>query len=66
MNGCEMPVIIVSGSENQEMTASLPAIEYAKEFAVGHEKLIRALVLANLITIHLRLFQNFSFWNSFL
>ncbi|MFP3090399.1 L-serine ammonia-lyase, iron-sulfur-dependent, subunit alpha [Treponema sp. TIM-1] len=54
MSGCEMPVIIVSGSGNQGMATSLPVIEYAKELGVGHEKLIRALVLANLITIHLK------------
>jgi L-cysteine desulfidase len=54
MNGCEMPVIIVSGSGNQGMATSLPVIEYAGELAVGHEKLIRALVLANLVTIHLK------------
>jgi L-cysteine desulfidase len=54
MSGCEMPVVIVSGSGNQGMTTSLPIIEYAKELAVEHEKLIRALVLANLITIHLK------------
>jgi L-cysteine desulfidase len=54
MNGCEMPVVIVSGSGNQGMTTSLPVIEYAEELAVGREKLIRALTLANLITIHLK------------
>jgi L-cysteine desulfidase len=54
MNGCEMPVIIVSGSGNQGMAASLPVLEYAKELGVQREKLIRALVLANLITIHLK------------
>ncbi|MDR2783314.1 MAG: L-serine ammonia-lyase, iron-sulfur-dependent, subunit alpha [Treponema sp.] len=54
MNGCEMPVVIVSGSGNQGMAASLPVIEYAKELAAGHEKLTRALALANLITIHLK------------
>jgi L-cysteine desulfidase len=54
MNGCEMPVVIVSGSGNQGMTTSLPIIEYAKELAVDREKLIRALTLADLITIHLK------------
>jgi L-cysteine desulfidase len=54
MNGCEMPVIIVAGSGNQGMATSLPVIEYARELALGQEKLIRALVLANLITIHLK------------
>lgn len=52
MNGCEMPVIINSGSGNQGMTASLPVIVYAKELGVPKEKLYRALVLSNLITIH--------------
>ena len=52
MSGCELPVVIVSGSGNQGMTASLPVIEYAKELQVSDEKLYRALVLSNLITIH--------------
>ena len=52
MNGCEMPVIINSGSGNQGMTTSLPVIEYAKELQAGEEKLYRALAVANLVTIH--------------
>lgn len=52
MNGCEMPVIINSGSGNQGMTTSLPVIEYAKELQASNEKLYRALTLANLVTIH--------------
>lgn len=52
MSGCEMAVIINSGSGNQGMTASLPVIEYAKELAVSEEKLFRALLVSNLITIH--------------
>ncbi len=52
MSGCEMPVIINSGSGNQGMTASLPVIEYARELDSGEEMLYRALVLSNLITIH--------------
>ena len=52
MNGCELPVIINSGSGNQGMTTSLPVIEYAKELKVSEEKLYRALTLANLVTIH--------------
>lgn len=52
MNGCEMPVVIISGSGNQGMAASLPVIEYGKELKVSKEKLYRALVLSNLITIH--------------
>ena len=52
MSGCELPVVINSGSGNQGMTVSLPIIEYAKELNVNDEKLYRALVLGNLITIH--------------
>ena len=52
MNGCDLPVVIVSGSGNQGMTASLPVIEYAKAVGADHEKLLRALALSNLITIH--------------
>lgn len=52
MNGCELPVIINSGSGNQGMTTSLPVIEYAKELKVGEEVMLRALALANLVTIH--------------
>ena len=52
MNGCELPVIINSGSGNQGMTTSLPVIEYAKELKVSEDKLFRALAVANLVTIH--------------
>ena len=54
MNGCDMPVIINSGSGNQGMTTSLPVIVYAKHYNSTKEQLYRALVLANLITIHLK------------
>lgn len=52
MSGCELPVIINSGSGNQGMTASLPVIEYAKELNSSEEELYRALLLSNLLTIH--------------
>ena len=52
MNGCEMPVVICSGSGNQGMTTSIPVIVYAQELKVSEEKLYRALALANLVTIH--------------
>ena len=52
MSGCEMPVVIVSGSGNQGMTASLPVIVYARDMGASHERLLRALVVSNLITIH--------------
>lgn len=52
MSGCELPVVIVSGSGNQGMTASLPVIVYANDMGASHERLLRALVVSNLITIH--------------
>lgn len=52
MSGCELPVVIVSGSGNQGITASVPVIEYAKELGLEKEKLFRALVISNLVTIH--------------
>ena len=54
MNGCELPVIINSGSGNQGMTTSLPVIVYAKELNVSKEMMLRALVVSNLITIHMK------------
>lgn len=52
MNGCEKPVVICSGSGNQGLTASLPVIEYAKELGVSEDRLYRALLVSNLITLH--------------
>ena len=54
MNGCSLPVVIVSGSGNQGMTASLPVIVYAKELGAMREQLIRALVVSDLVTVHLK------------
>lgn len=52
MNGCALPVIINSGSGNQGITASVPVVIYAKEKKIPHEKLLRALCVSNLISIH--------------
>ncbi len=52
MNGCELPVIINSGSGNQGITCSVPVVEYAHALHVPHEQLLRALVLSNLVAIH--------------
>lgn len=54
MSGCEMPVVINSGSGNQGITVSVPVIEYAKEWKTSRDRLYRALVLSNLIAIHLK------------
>ncbi len=54
MNGCELPVVINSGSGNQGITASVPVIVYARGLHCSAEKLYRALCVSNLITIHLK------------
>ena len=54
MSGCELPVIINSGSGNQGMTASLPVIVYAEELGASREALLRALIVSNLVTIHMK------------
>ena len=52
MSGCELPVVINSGSGNQGMTVSLPVIEYARELRSPPERLYRALALSNLTAIY--------------
>jgi L-cysteine desulfidase len=54
MNGCELPVVINSGSGNQGITASVPVIVYARGISASEEKLYRALCISNLVTIHLK------------
>ncbi len=56
MNGCEMPVIIVSGSGNQGITASVPIIVYAKENNIDEDRLYRAILVSDLCTIHQKSF----------
>ena len=52
MSGCDLPVVIVSGSGNQGLTASIPVIEYARVLKADEDTLYRALVVSNLISIH--------------
>ena len=54
MNGCELPVVINSGSGNQGMTASLPVIEYAETLHSSKEELYRALIVSNLMSVHIK------------
>ncbi len=54
MSGCEMPVVINSGSGNQGLTVSLPVIAYANALGANKEQLYRALTIANLVAIHLK------------
>lgn len=52
MNGCDLPVVINSGSGNQGITVSLPVIEYSKYLKVSHDRLLRALIISNLTAIY--------------
>lgn len=52
MNGCELPVVICSGSGNQGLTASLPVIVYARALNASEDALYRALLVSNLVTLH--------------
>lgn len=54
MNGCELPVVIVSGSGNQGITASVPVAVYAEELGAPHELLLRAVLLSDLVTLRLK------------
>jgi L-cysteine desulfidase len=54
MNGCELPVVINSGSGNQGITASVPVVVYARGMNLPEETLYRALCVSNLIAIHLK------------
>lgn len=54
MNGCELPVCIISGSGNQGMTASIPIVIYARELGKSEEEMLRAVLLSDLITTHLK------------
>lgn len=52
MDGCDMPVIITSGSGNQGITSTVPIIVYAREKGISEEKMHRALVFSSLLTVY--------------
>ena len=52
MSGCEKPVIIVSGSGNQGITASVPVVIWAEQTNKSEEELLKAVALSDLVTIH--------------
>lgn len=54
MNGCELPVVINSGSGNQGITTSVPVIVYARGKNKSTDELLRALCVSNLVTIHIK------------
>ena len=54
MNGCELPVVINSGSGNQGITSSVPVVVYSRARNKSNEEMLRALCVSNLVTIHLK------------
>ena len=52
MGGCDLPVIINSGSGNQGIASSVPVVVYARIKQVDQETLYRSLVFSNLLTIY--------------
>lgn len=54
MSGCELPVVINSGSGNQGITVTMPVVEYARALEKSEDELIRALMLGNLVAIHIK------------
>jgi L-cysteine desulfidase len=54
MAGCTLPAMSNSGSGNQGITVSIPIIAYALKYGIGDEPLARALILSNLVAIHIK------------
>ncbi len=52
MNGCELPVSIISGSGNQGITACVPVVIYGRAMGCTDEQIMRAVIVSDLITIH--------------
>lgn len=54
MAGCTLPVMTLCGSGNQGLTATLPVMAAAQKLGASREKMLRALALSGLITIHVK------------
>ena len=54
MSGCPLPVVINSGSGNQGITVTMPALVYAREWKISEEKMYRALLVSNLVSIYIK------------
>lgn len=56
MSGCPLPVVINSGSGNQGITVTMPVLIYAEAYEIDHDRMLRALIISNLISIHQKRF----------
>lgn len=56
MAGCTLPAMSNSGSGNQGITVSMPVIAYSEKYGISDERLARALILSNLVAIHIKNF----------
>ncbi len=52
MEGCDLPVIITSGSGNQGIASTVPLIVYARETGISNERLYRSLMFSSLLTVY--------------
>lgn len=53
LNGCDLPVAILCGSGNQGIVATVPVLCYAKHITAETERIYRALILSDLLTVFL-------------
>ncbi|MBR4906739.1 MAG: serine dehydratase subunit alpha family protein [Clostridia bacterium] len=61
MSGCEMPVAVLCGSGSQGIAAAVPIVCYAKHHAIDKERMYRALILSDLLTVYQRAYVGHSF-----
>lgn len=54
MDGCLLPVMTNSGSGNQGITVTLPVVAVGEWLQRSEEELARALILSNLVAIHIK------------
>ena len=54
MSGCPLPVVINSGSGNQGITVTMPVLVYAREWKISEEKMYRAMLVSNLVSIYIK------------
>ncbi|MCR5370729.1 MAG: L-serine ammonia-lyase, iron-sulfur-dependent, subunit alpha, partial [Clostridium sp.] len=54
MSGCPLPVVINSGSGNQGITVTMPVLVYAEEWGISRNKMFRALLVSNLVSIYIK------------